>query len=100
MKLHQEGTIHNLYQQSFPVVLDLDATDDGHVSGFVNFHARSVVLRRLFSTMSALFLYSSLSNIIGSTLSARRAGIQVATSPSIAIARTTPANTTGSRGVA
>ena len=38
MKLHQEGTIHNLYSQSFPVVLDLEATDDGHVSGFVNFH--------------------------------------------------------------
>jgi hypothetical protein len=38
VKLHQEGTIHNLHQQSFPVVLDLDATDDGHVSGFVNFH--------------------------------------------------------------
>lgn len=37
MKLHQEGTIHNLYSQSFPVVLDLEATDDGHVSGFVNF---------------------------------------------------------------
>jgi hypothetical protein len=30
--------IHNRYQQSFPVVLDLDATDDGHLSGFVNFH--------------------------------------------------------------
>ncbi|HLZ42589.1 MAG TPA: hypothetical protein VKQ11_16595 [Candidatus Sulfotelmatobacter sp.] len=38
MKLHQEGTIHNLYGQSFRVVLDLDATDDGHLSGFVNFH--------------------------------------------------------------
>ena len=38
MKLHQEGTIHNLYQQSFPVVIDLEATDDGHLSGFVNFY--------------------------------------------------------------
>jgi pyrimidine deaminase RibD-like protein len=38
VKLYQVGTIHNLYQQSFPVVLDLDATDDGHLSGFVNFH--------------------------------------------------------------
>lgn len=38
MKLHQEGTIYNLYHQSFPVVLDLDATDDGHLSGFVNFY--------------------------------------------------------------
>jgi len=38
VKFHQEGTIHNRYQQSFPVVLDLDATDDGHLSGFVNFH--------------------------------------------------------------
>jgi pyrimidine deaminase RibD-like protein len=36
--LHQPGTIHNLYSQSFPVVLDLEATDDGHLSGFVNFH--------------------------------------------------------------
>ncbi len=42
MKLHQEGTIHNLYQQSFPVVLDLDATDDGHLSGFVNFHGENL----------------------------------------------------------
>ncbi len=38
VKFHQEGTIHNRYQQSFPVVLDLDAADDGHLSGFVNFH--------------------------------------------------------------
>jgi pyrimidine deaminase RibD-like protein len=38
VKLHQEGTIHNLYGQSFPVVLDLEASDDGHLSGFVNFH--------------------------------------------------------------
>ena len=44
--------------------------------------------------------HSSRSNIIGSTDSARRAGIQAATSPSTAIARTTPANTRGSRGVA
>jgi pyrimidine deaminase RibD-like protein len=38
VKMHQAGTIYNAYQQSFPVVLDLDATDDGHLSGFVNFH--------------------------------------------------------------
>ena len=36
--LHQPGTLHNLYSQSFPVVLDLEATEDGHLSGFVNFH--------------------------------------------------------------
>jgi hypothetical protein len=36
--LHQQGTIHNLYSQSFPVVLDLEVTDDGHLSGFVNFY--------------------------------------------------------------
>jgi pyrimidine deaminase RibD-like protein len=38
VKLHQEGHIQSKYGQSFPVVLDLDATDDGHLSGFVNFH--------------------------------------------------------------
>jgi pyrimidine deaminase RibD-like protein len=38
VKLHQQGTIHNLYSQSFPVALDLEATDDGHLSGFVNFY--------------------------------------------------------------
>jgi pyrimidine deaminase RibD-like protein len=38
VKLHQEGTIYNLYHQSFPVVLDLEATNDGHLSGFVNFY--------------------------------------------------------------
>ena len=38
VKLHQEGTIQSLYGQSFPVVLDLEATDDGHLSGFVNFY--------------------------------------------------------------
>ncbi len=54
----------------------------------------------VFDNKRALFFHSSLSNIIGSTLSARRAGIQVATNPSITIARTTPANTAGSRGVA
>jgi pyrimidine deaminase RibD-like protein len=37
VKLHQQGTIHNLYSQSFSVVLDLQSTDDGHLSGFVNF---------------------------------------------------------------
>lgn len=39
MKLHQQGHIYNLYEQSLPVMLDLDATDDGHLSGFVNFHS-------------------------------------------------------------
>lgn len=40
MKLHQQGTINSQYPypQSFPVVLDLDATEDGHLSGFVNFY--------------------------------------------------------------
>jgi pyrimidine deaminase RibD-like protein len=38
VRIHQQGTIYNAYQQSFPVVLDLDATDDGHLSGFANFH--------------------------------------------------------------
>lgn len=38
MKIHQEGRIENLYHQSFSVMLDLDATDDGHLSGFVNFY--------------------------------------------------------------
>jgi len=37
VKIHQQGTVHNAYQQSFPVVLDLDAMDDGHLSGFGNF---------------------------------------------------------------
>jgi pyrimidine deaminase RibD-like protein len=35
--MHQQGTIYSLYNQSFPVVLDLEVTDDGHLSGFVNF---------------------------------------------------------------
>jgi hypothetical protein len=35
--MHQQGTIYNAYKQSFPVV-DLDVTDDGHLSGFANFH--------------------------------------------------------------
>jgi pyrimidine deaminase RibD-like protein len=38
VKIHQQGTVKNAYQQSFPVVLDLDATDEGHLSGFANFH--------------------------------------------------------------
>jgi pyrimidine deaminase RibD-like protein len=37
LKIHQSGHIQSQYQQSLPVVLDLDVTDDGHVSGFVNF---------------------------------------------------------------
>src|SRR5205807_8493222 len=44
--------------------------------------------------------HSSRRRIAGSMERARWAGIQVATSPSKAIARTTPANTSGSRGVA
>lgn len=42
VELHQEGTIYNQYEQSFPVVLDLDATKDGHLSGFVNFHGNAL----------------------------------------------------------
>jgi len=38
MELHQEGTIYNQYSQSFPVVLDCEVTNDGHVSGFANFY--------------------------------------------------------------
>jgi len=45
-------------------------------------------------------VHSSRSRIIGSIESARCAGIHVATSPSNDIARTVPANTSGSRGVA
>jgi pyrimidine deaminase RibD-like protein len=37
LEINQQGTIHNAYQQSFPVILDLNAADDGHLSGFVNF---------------------------------------------------------------
>jgi pyrimidine deaminase RibD-like protein len=37
VEINQQGTIHNAYQQSFPVILDLNAADDGHLSGFVNF---------------------------------------------------------------
>jgi hypothetical protein len=44
--------------------------------------------------------YSSRGNVTGSTDIARRAGIQVAKSPSTDIAMTTPASTNGSRGVA
>jgi hypothetical protein len=45
-------------------------------------------------------IYSSRNRIIGSSDRVRCAGIQVAASPSDAIARTTPASTRGSRGVA
>ena len=48
----------------------------------------------------ALHAHSSRSNVIGSSDRARRAGMNVATSPSRVIARTTPVSTTGSRGVA
>jgi hypothetical protein len=44
--------------------------------------------------------HSSRSRITGSSDRVRCAGIQVAASPSDAIARTTPASTRGSRGVA
>lgn len=39
MKLNQQGTINNVYGQSLPVVLDLEATKDGHLSGFANFNS-------------------------------------------------------------
>jgi hypothetical protein len=45
-------------------------------------------------------IHCSRSSIMGSIDSARCAGIQVASSPSNDIPRTTPANTSGSRGVA
>jgi hypothetical protein len=44
--------------------------------------------------------HSSRSSIKGSAPNARCAGIQVASRPSSSMARTTPANTSGSRGVA
>jgi hypothetical protein len=55
--------------------------------------------RDLWSALEAT-VHSSRSNIMGSTDNARCAGIQVASSPSSAMASTTPANTIGSRGVA
>jgi hypothetical protein len=51
-------------------------------------------------TLSTMAIHSSRSSIKGSTDRARCAGIHVASSPSNDIARTTPANTSGSRGVA
>ena len=48
----------------------------------------------------AAVVHSSRSSIIGSIDSARWAGIHVASIPSKAIIKTTPANTSGSRGVA
>jgi hypothetical protein len=48
----------------------------------------------------AVVVHSSRSRIMGSIESARCAGIQVASSPSSNIARTVPAKTSGSRGVA
>jgi hypothetical protein len=45
-------------------------------------------------------IHSARSSITGSTDSARCAGIQVASRPISDIAKTTPASTTGSRGVA
>jgi hypothetical protein len=50
--------------------------------------------------LSIKLIHSSRSRIAGSIDSARCAGIQVATRPSNVIARTTPVNTRGSRGVA
>ena len=52
------------------------------------------------SNFNATPTHSSRSRIKGLTDSARLAGIQVATSPNSSIARTTPASTSGSRGVA
>jgi Fic-DOC domain mobile mystery protein B len=59
----------------------------------------SVALSRSRLSITAA-VHSSRSNVIGFTDSARRAGIHVASSPSNAMARTTPARTSGSRGVA
>jgi len=62
---------------------------------------RGLILRGEDRTrLLARVVHSSRMSIKGSTESARRAGIQVATSPSNNIARTAPANTSGSRGVA
>ena len=66
-------------------------------------HEKSVgVLHRAecAETPSMKPIHSSRSSIIGSTDSARRAGSHVARSPNSPIATTTPANTSGSRGVA
>ncbi len=60
-------------------------------------------LRRPVSAIDGGFqnpTHSSRSSVKGSSDNARCAGIQVATSPSNNIATTTPANTSGSRGVA
>jgi hypothetical protein len=54
----------------------------------------------VLKALSIKAIHSSRSSITGSTDSARRAGIHVATSPNNNIARTTPAKTSGSRGVA
>jgi hypothetical protein len=62
--------------------------------------ARSASRAALMRGSGLYLIYSSRSNIAGSTDSARCAGIHVARSPTNAIARTTPANTRGSRGVA
>jgi hypothetical protein len=60
----------------------------------------SVRSRTISDSLCAALVYSSRSSIMGSTESARRAGIHAATRPSSAMARTTPASTSGSRGVA
>ena len=66
--------------------------------GFLN--ALNNVSRKAAIPVHATLLYSSRSRIKGSIDSARCAGIHVASSPSNDIARITPTNTSGSRGVA
>jgi hypothetical protein len=61
-------------------------------------NARLSSCEELFQPLAAV--HSSRSSVKGSTDKARRAGIHVASSPSSAIVKTTPANTSGSRGVA
>lgn len=65
-------------------------------------HLKSETLRNggNRSELCNVVTYSSRSRIRGLTESARCAGIHVASNPSAAIARITPASTSGSRGVA
>jgi len=71
-------------------------------------NSRANLLMRFLSSAHVLMqlsfsnqaVHSSRSNVDGSSDSARCAGIQVANKPSNAIASTTPAKTSGSRGVA
>ena len=71
-----------------------------HVILIVVAIATSVYYIAHYGLFSTIRIHSSRSRTKGSTNSARCAGIHVATSPSNAIANTTPANTSGSRGVA